>query len=93
MKTTHDKENPPFDIKSARRVTSAEHARFHQAYVNTFGKEPPVRRGHPFKKPGDLYKHVHMRIKPTVLARVRAKALKKGIGYQTLINQILERAA
>lgn len=93
MKTIRDKENPPFDFKTARRVTPEEHAKFRQAYINTFGKEPPARRGHPFKKPADLYKHVHIRIKPKVLARVRAKAMKKGIGYQTLINQILEQAA
>jgi predicted DNA binding CopG/RHH family protein len=34
-----------------------------------------------------------MRIPPDVLSRIRLKAAKQGIGYQTLINQILSRAA
>ena len=46
-----DPDNPPLtdeQLRSMRRVTSEEHARFRQAYINTFGKEPPV-RGRPAK--------------------------------------------
>lgn len=71
-----------------RRVTPEEHARFHQAYINTFGKEPPV-RGRPRKHPSELFSHVHMRMAPAILERVKAKAKRLGIGYQTLIHRVL----
>ena len=76
------------ELKRARRVTPEEHAHFVQAYVNTFGKEPPV-RGRPRKRPSELFNHVHMRMPPGVLARAKAKAKRLGIGYQTLINRVL----
>ena len=80
-------------IRRARRVTPKEHARFHQAYINTFGNDlPPRPQGRPAM--GAMKSlDIHLRIPPDVLARVRAKANKQGIGYQTLINQILSRAA
>ena len=75
-------------LKRARRVTPEEHARFHRAYINTFGKEP-LSRGRPRKVPSELFKHVHMRMPPKLLARTKAKAKRLGIGYQTLINRVL----
>lgn len=35
---------------------------------------------------------ISVRIEAEVLSKLKAKALKKGIGYQSLINQILKRA-
>ena len=78
----------PGELKHFRRVTPEEHARFRQAYINTFGKEPPA-RGRPRKHPSELFNHVHMRMPPSILARVKSKAKRLGIGYQTLINRIL----
>jgi uncharacterized protein (DUF4415 family) len=89
MKRTSD--NPPLtdkELREMRRVTPEEHARFRQAYINTFGKEPPA-RGRPRKHPSELFNHVHMRMHPSILARAKAKAKRLGIGYQTLINRIL----
>ena len=76
------------ELKRARRVTPEEHARFHQAYINTFGKEPPA-RGRPRKHPSELFNHVHMRMPPAILARAKARAKRLGIGYQTLINRVI----
>ena len=78
----------PEELKRFRRVTPEEHARFRQAYINTFG-EPAPGSGRPRKHPSELFNHVHMRMPPDILARVKAKAKRLGVGYQTLINRIL----
>jgi uncharacterized protein (DUF4415 family) len=76
------------ELARARRITPEEHARHRQAYINTLGKEPPP-RGRPRKPVSDLFKHVHMRMPPNLLARAKTKAKRLGIGYQTLINRLL----
>jgi len=79
-------------LKRGHRISRAEHDKFRHALANTYGRPFPSRMGRPPK--GDLkYKSVNMRIPPDVLSRIRLKAAKQGIGYQTLINQILSRAA
>jgi uncharacterized protein (DUF4415 family) len=37
-------------------------------------------------------KDVHIRLDPNVLEKLKAKAKKKGIKYQSLINEILKKA-
>jgi len=76
-------------LRNARRVSPEMHARLRRAYINTFGKEPPVFRGRPPKPAHQLFKHVHMRMPPDILARIKTKAKRLGIGYQTLINRVL----
>ena len=56
---------------SAARSRWAIFGCFRKAHISTFGKEPPARRGHPFKKPADLYKHVHIRIKPRRIRKIK----------------------
>jgi uncharacterized protein (DUF4415 family) len=80
------------DFKRARRVTPEEHARFRQAYINTFGKEPPA-RGRPAKAPHQKYRDIHLKLHPKALSWARAEAKRRGIGYQTIINEILLRHA
>lgn len=75
-------------LKRARRVTPEEHLRFRQAYINTFGKEPPV-RGRPVKAPHLKYLDIHLKLHPKALRWARAEAKRRGIGYQTLINEVL----
>jgi len=80
------------DLKHMRRVTPEEHARFRQAYINTFEKEPPV-RGRPAKAPHQKYKDIHIKLHPKALHWAQAEAKRRGIGYQTLINDILLKRA
>lgn len=60
--------------KTARRVTPEEHARWH----SRMGR-PPL--GLKKKVP------IALRMDRDVLTRLRAKAAKIGVGYQTLINK------
>lgn len=74
-----------------RRVTAKEHEKFSQALDSKYGVDRP-RVGRPSL--GALKaRDIHLRIPPGILERLRAKAEKMGIGYQTLIKQILSRAA
>jgi uncharacterized protein (DUF4415 family) len=77
--------------RTGHRVTQEEHDRFRRA-LSKPGHLLPSRMGRP-PKGEQKYKSVNMRIAPDVLARLRLKAAKQGIGYQTLINQLLARAA
>jgi uncharacterized protein (DUF4415 family) len=80
-----DLEIPPLtgaDFKRARRVTPEEHKSFHQA-VKKFRS-----RGRP-KKTFGRYRPVTIRLNPYVLEWAKDEAKKRGIGYQTFINQAL----
>jgi hypothetical protein len=80
------------DWKKARRVTPEKRELFRQAYINTFGKEPPV-RGRPTKAPHHKYRDIHLKLHPKAWAWARMEAKRRGIGYQTLINEILLKKA
>ena len=70
------------DFKRARRITAAEHKRFHKAVQNFRS------RGRPKKNFGK-YRPVTIRLHPYVLEWAKTEARKRGIGYQTFINQTL----
>lgn len=73
---------------NARHATRSEKKMLRKAYKNTFGKNLPRRPGRPFNGPAKAL-DIHIKIRPDVLARVRTEAHRRGIGYQTLINEIL----
>ena len=78
-------------LKRGRRVTPEEHEKYSKALDEKYGFDRP-RLGRP--PLGTMKaKDIHLRIPPGILERLRVKAEKLGIGYQTLINQILGRAA
>lgn len=79
-------------FKRARHFTPEERAMFRQAYINTFGKEPPA-RGRPAKASHLKYRDIHLKLHPKALSWARAEAKRRGIGYQTLINEVLLRNA
>ncbi len=81
-----------FDFSKARRITPAERKNFRQAYKNTFGEEMP-KRGRPPKKSHLKYRDVHMKLHPRALQWAKDLAKKRGIGYQTVINEVLLREA
>jgi uncharacterized protein (DUF4415 family) len=81
----YDPENPPLtasDFKRARRVTPEEHAMFRRAVLNFRS------RGRP-KKTSGKYLRVTIRLHPNALQWARSEAKKRGLGYQTVINQTL----
>lgn len=49
------------------------------------------RVGRPLLGPGPR-KAIHIRLDPEVLEKLKIKAKKKGIPYQSLINEILKKA-
>jgi len=92
MREKIDPENPPFDFSKARRITPTEHAVFRKALENTFGiKFPP--RGRPPKKAADRSKAITIRLHPQALAWAKREAKRRGIGYQTVINEVLLKQA
>jgi predicted DNA binding CopG/RHH family protein len=92
MKTKNEIERPSLEtLRRGRRVTPAEHEKYSQALDEKYGIDRP-RVGRPSL--GALKaRDIHLRIPPGILERLRTKAAKLGIGYQTLIKQILSRAA
>lgn len=80
-----------FPFERSRKITPAERRMYRQAYKNTFGHEMPA-RGRP-PKGADKYRDVHIRLHPKVYLWARAQAKRRGIGYQTLINETLLRHA
>jgi len=85
------KNSDKFPFERARKVTPAELRMFRKMYENTFGHKPP-RRGRPPKKT-DKYKAIYIRLHPKALEWARAEASRRGIGYQTVINESLLRLA
>jgi len=81
------KKKKEFDFSKARRVTPEETETFRRAIENTFHIKRPA-RGRPPKGP-DKYRAVHIRLHPRILVWARAQAKRRGIGYQTLINETL----
>ena len=93
MKTKRIRDEWP-DIETLRRghrVSPERHAMFSKALDEKYGVDRP-RVGRPSLGPLKA-RDIHLRIPPGILERLRTKADKLGIGYQTLIKQILSRAA
>ncbi|MCK4935636.1 MAG: BrnA antitoxin family protein [Elusimicrobiales bacterium] len=81
------KKEKEFDFSKARKVKPRETRAFKNAIEKTFNISRPL-RGRP-PKGIDKYKDVHIRLHPKVLEWARSQAKHRGIGYQTLINEIL----
>jgi uncharacterized protein (DUF4415 family) len=47
------------------------------------------KRGRPAKNEDEKYELISLRLHPKVLAWAKEEARKRGIGYQTVINEIL----
>ena len=87
-----DLEIPPLtdkQLKSMRRATPEETEKYRRAIENTLGVRRLPRMGRPPKHPAHKYRPVYMKLHPRVLAWARAQAKKRGIGYQTVINETL----
>ena len=77
-----------FPFESARRVTGKETAAARRAIEKRLGKKRPPRRGRP-PKGDEKSLPVSIRLNPRVVAWAKKEALRRGIGYQTVINEVL----
>ena len=85
------KKEPEFPFDRSRRVTPDENQQFREAISQQFGVTLR-KRGRPAKQEDEKYKLISLRVHPKVLAWAKEEAHKKGVGYQTVINEaLLER--
>jgi predicted DNA binding CopG/RHH family protein len=91
-----DLEIPPLtkeQLRLARRALPEETEKYRQAIQKTLGVSRSPRLGRP-PKGEDKYKPVYIRLHPSALAWAKREAKRRGIGYQTVINEtLLHRAA
>lgn len=85
------KKSKDFPFESARRVTDQEVRVFKRALENKLGEKRP-NRGRP-RKTVDKYKPIAIRLHPKIILWAKREAKKRGIGYQTVINEILLKIA
>jgi uncharacterized protein (DUF4415 family) len=76
----------PFD--KARKVTPEENEKFTEALTKQFGIKLR-KRGRPAKDEEEKYEPISIRLHPKVLAWAKEEAKKRGIGYQSVINEAL----
>jgi uncharacterized protein (DUF4415 family) len=77
-----------FPFERARRVTPEESQAFRAAIADQFGVKLR-KRGRPSKEEEEKYEPISIRLHPKILAWAKAEAEKRGIGYQTVINEML----
>jgi len=82
------KKESEFPFDRARRVTPQENEKFKQAISEQFGIKLR-KRGRPTKDQEEKYEPISIRLHPKVLAWAKQEAKKRGIGYQTIINEVL----
>jgi uncharacterized protein (DUF4415 family) len=79
-----------FPFETARRVTAKEVDAARRAIQLKLGKARP-RRGRP-PKGSEKYLAVSIRLNPKVLTWAKKEAKRRGVGYQTVINEVLLKA-
>ncbi len=77
-----------FPFEEARRVTKRELAASRRAIQARTGMPRPA-RGRPSKSEAERYQPTSIRLHPKVIAWARREARKRGVGYQTIINEVL----
>ncbi len=82
------KKESEFPFNRARRVTPEESQKFRAAISEQFGTKLR-KRGRPTKNQDEKYEQISIRLHPKVLAWAKEEAQKRGIGYQTVINEAL----
>ncbi|MDZ8227714.1 MULTISPECIES: BrnA antitoxin family protein [unclassified Nostoc] len=82
------KKQSEFPFERARQVTLEESQKFREAIAEEFGMKLR-KRGRPPKHEDEKYELISLRLHPKILAWAKEEAQKKGIGYQTVINEVL----
>jgi uncharacterized protein (DUF4415 family) len=78
----------PVEDHRARRVTPEENQKFRAAISAQFGVDLK-KRGRPSKEEEEKYEPISIRLHPRILVWAKEDAAKQGIGYQTVINELL----
>ncbi|MBI2346861.1 MAG: BrnA antitoxin family protein [Deltaproteobacteria bacterium] len=79
-----------FPFERARRVTPAEVRMARKAIVARQGATRRT-RGRPPKPRSERYRAISIRLHPRILNWAKREARRRGIGYQSVINQRLLR--
>jgi uncharacterized protein (DUF4415 family) len=79
-----------FPFETARRLTANEVEAARKAIEQKLGKKRP-RRGRPLKGV-EKYQPVSIRLHPIVISWAKREAKRRGLGYQTVINEVLLKA-
>ncbi|MBI2061316.1 MAG: BrnA antitoxin family protein [Nitrospirae bacterium] len=80
-----------FPFESARRITDKEVRAAHKAIEHKLGVKRRS-RGRPPKN-GDKYLPISIRLHPRVAVWAKQEAERRGVGYQTVINEVLLKMA
>jgi uncharacterized protein (DUF4415 family) len=86
------KKQKEFRFESARRVTAAETEKFRKAISNKLGVIRKS-RGRPPKASDTKFSPISIRLHPIALDWAKREAKKRGLGYQTIINEVLLKKA
>jgi len=79
-----------FPFETARRLTANEAEAARKAIEQKLGKKRP-KRGRP-PKGVEKYQPVSIRLHPIVISWAKREAKRRGLGYQTVINEVLLKA-
>ncbi|WP_449420834.1 AT hook motif protein [Phormidium nigroviride] len=82
------KKESDFPFERARRVTPEESQKFRSAISEQFGIKLRE-RDLPAKNEEEKYELISIKLHPKVLAWAIEESKKRGIGYQTVINEVL----
>lgn len=86
------KNSKEFPFEKARRISKKELAAARKA-IELKTSVPRTPRGRPAKSEQDKYQPTSIRLHPKIMVWARKEARKRGVGYQTIINEVLlERA-
>ncbi len=86
------KNSKEFPFEKARRISKRELTAARKAIEEKTGAPRPP-RGRPAKSEEDKYLATSIRLHPKVMTWARREARKRGVGYQTIINDaLLEKA-
>ncbi len=82
------KKESDFPFERARRVTPEESQKFREAISEQFAIKLRE-RGRSAKDDEEKYEPISIRLHPKILLWAKEEAKKRGIGYQTVINEAL----
>ena len=86
------KKQKEFRFENARRIRPEETQKFRKAISDKLGEERKS-RGRPPKDADTKFSPISIRLHPIALSWAKKEAKKRGVGYQTIINEILLKKA
>ena len=86
------KKQKQFPFEKARRITSDEVKSFKKGIEDKLKVKRP-KRGRPPKAHDTKFEPISIRLHPLALAWAKKEAKRRGIGYQTVINELLLKKA